>query len=541
MDLVKSNPLQGSPWSLLNLLVLIIVAAMICGELRHRRRRRRRGENGGATRLPPGPWRLPFVGSLHHLAVMRPRGVVVHRALAELARRHDAPVMYLRLGELPVVVASSPEAAREVLKTHDAAFATRAMSVTVRESIGDKVGILFSPYGKKWRQLRGICTLELLSVKRVRSFRPIREEQVARLVDAIAAAAAAASSTAEAVNVSRQITGPMTDLALRAIMGECFRWREEFLETLAEALKKTTGFGVADMFPSSRLLRAVGSTVRDVKLLNAKLFELVECAIEQHREQIRAAHDDDDDAHGHGDKECLLNTLMRIQKEGDDLDDTLTMATVKAVILDMFAGGSESTSTTLEWALSELVRNPHVMQKAQAEIRHVLQGKSRVTEDDLINLKYPKNIIKETLRLHPVAPLLVPKECQESCKILGYDVPKGTIMFVNAWAIGRDSRYWNDAEVFMPERFEKVAVDFRGTNFEFIPFGAGRRMCPGITFANATIEMALTALLYHFDWHLPLGVTPDGLDMEEEFGMSVSRKRDLYLRPTLHMGLERIR
>uniref|UniRef100_I1Q405 Cytochrome P450 n=1 Tax=Oryza glaberrima TaxID=4538 RepID=I1Q405_ORYGL len=333
MDLVKSNPLQGSPWSLLNLLVLIIVAAMICGELRHRRRRRRRGENGGATRLPPGPWRLPFVGSLHHLAVMRPRGVVVHRALAELARRHDAPVMYLRLGELPVVVASSPEAAREVLKTHDAAFATRAMSVTVRESIGDKVGILFSPYGKKWRQLRGICTLELLSVKRVRSFRPIREEQVARLVDAIAAAAAAASSTAEAVNVSRQITGPMTDLALRAIMGECFRWREEFLETLAEALKKTTGFGVADMFPSSRLLRAVGSTVRDVKLLNAKLFELVECAIEQHREQIRAAHDDDDDAHGHGDKECLLNTLMRIQKEGDDLDDTLTMATVKAVIL----------------------------------------------------------------------------------------------------------------------------------------------------------------------------------------------------------------
>uniref|UniRef100_A0A0E0LEJ5 Cytochrome P450 n=1 Tax=Oryza punctata TaxID=4537 RepID=A0A0E0LEJ5_ORYPU len=173
--------------------------------------------------------------------------------------------------------------------------------------------------------------------------------------------------------------------------------------------------------------------------------------------------------------------------------------------------------------MSELVKNPQVMQKAQAEIRLVLQGRSRITED-LIYLKYLKNIIKETLRLHPVAPLLIPKECQESCKILGYDIPKGTIMLVNAWAIGRDHRYWHDAEVFVTERFEEITVDFRGTNFEFIPFGGGRRICPGITFAH----------------HLPPGVTPDGFDMEEEFGMSVCRKRDLCLHPILHVGVEKV-
>jgi cytochrome P450 len=181
----------------------------------------------------------------------------------------------------------------------------------------------------------------------------------------------------------------------------------------------------------------------------------------------------------------------------------------------------------------ELMKNPKVMRKVQQEIRLVLGCKSRVTEDDLTNLKYLKLVIKETLRLHPATCVLFPKASQESCKILGYDVPKGMIMVMNVWAINRDPKYWDDAEVFKPERFEGITVDFRGTDFQFLPFGGGRRMCPGIMLAHANIELALATLLYHFDWQLPPGVTPEEVDMAEKFGVDVRPKRDVYLCPVL--------
>ena len=185
--------------------------------------------------------------------------------------------------------------------------------------------------------------------------------------------------------------------------------------------------------------------------------------------------------------------------------------------------------------MSELMRNPHVMQKAQAEVRDNIQGKPNVTEDDLPNLKYLRLVIKETLRLHPPAPMLLPREATETTKVLGYDVPKGTTVFVNAWAICRDPKYWEDAEEFKPERFESGSIDFKGTNFEYTPFGAGRRMCPGMSFAQSIMELALATLLYHFDWELPTGVKPGELDMEEQMGLAVGRKNDLYLHANLHV------
>ncbi|KAK3130903.1 hypothetical protein QOZ80_6BG0499460 [Eleusine coracana subsp. coracana] len=475
------------------------------------------------ARLPPGPWRLPVIGSLHHL-LTKP---LMHRAMADLARRLDAPVMYLQLGEVPAVVISSRDAAREVLRTQDAAFATRPMTLSIRATAHEGLGIAFAPYGERWRQLRKICSVELFSAARVRSLRGVHEDEAARLV-----AAVAATPPGGRVNVSARVAAFVADSAMHAILGERFGRRDELLQVLEVGLNEIKpGMSVGDMFPSSKLMCAVGGTVRKARAFHRKITELVDCAIEQHRERKGVVVNGGGTV---GSKEDLMDVLLRIQKEGG-LDFPLDMGTVKAVIVDLFGAGSETTATTLQWIMSELMRNPKVMKKAQAEVRQALQGKERVTEDDLVNLKFLKLVIMETLRLHAPTPLLMPRECMEPCKILGFDIPRGALVLVNAWSIGRDPNYWDGAEEFKPERFEDVKIDFKGTNFEYIPFGAGRRMCPAITFAQANMELALASLLYHFDWQLPDGVAPSELDMTEEMGITVRRKSDLCLWSTVRV------
>jgi cytochrome P450 len=181
--------------------------------------------------------------------------------------------------------------------------------------------------------------------------------------------------------------------------------------------------------------------------------------------------------------------------------------------------------------MSELMKTPRIMQKAQAEVREAFKGQGKLSEDDIAKTKvsYLHLVIKEALRLHPPAVLLLPREYGETCRVMGYDVPRGTKVFVNVWAIGRDDRYWGDAEAFRPERFEDSAVDFKGADFEYLPFGAGRRMCPGMSLGMANMELALASLLFHFDWELPAGVTPQDLDMTETFGITVRRKSKLWV------------
>lgn len=201
----------------------------------------------------------------------------------------------------------------------------------------------------------------------------------------------------------------------------------------------------------------------------------------------------------------------------------------------MFVAGSDSTSAVIEWAISEMLRNPRVMTRAQEEVRKVFGGNKGYTgETDLQELKFLKAVIKETLRLHPPFPLLLPRECRETCEIKGYTIPAGSKVIINAWAIGRDPEYRGDegeAEKFCPERFLDSPIDYKGSNMEFIPFGAGRRMCPGISFGMSSIEITLAHLLYHYDWELPSGTTKEDLEMTEALGSSSRRKTDLILVP----------
>ena len=195
----------------------------------------------------------------------------------------------------------------------------------------------------------------------------------------------------------------------------------------------------------------------------------------------------------------------------------------------MFAAGSETTATTIEWAMSELLKNQKLMKKAQNEVRGVFDENGGVNEERIHELKFLRSIVKETLRLHPPGPLLIPRECSENCVINGYDIPAKTKVLINAWAIERDPCYWKEAEEFRPERFSNSSIDFRGTNFEYIPFGAGRRICPGISFALPNVELPFANLLLLFDWKLPNGMKFEDLEMTESFALTVRRKNDLLL------------
>lgn len=200
----------------------------------------------------------------------------------------------------------------------------------------------------------------------------------------------------------------------------------------------------------------------------------------------------------------------------------------------MFAGGTDTTYTVLEWAMTELLRHPTVMKKLQEEVRNITSGQADVSEEDLENMKYLKAVIKETLRLHPPIPLLVPRESTQDVKINGYEIAAGTRVITNAWAIHRDPATWEEPEEFHPERFLNSSIDFKGQDFELIPFGSGRRGCPGILFAIANNELVLANLLNKFNWALPGKEKIESLDMRQRTGLTIHRKIPLLAVATPH-------
>ncbi|KAF3644451.1 Cytochrome 71AV8 [Capsicum annuum] len=469
--------------------------------------------------LPPGPWKLPIIGSIHHLIASQ----LPHQTLRDLAKKHG-PLMHLQLGEISAIVISSPRVAQEVLKTQDIAFTNRPELLSAKILSYNYSDIAFAPYGNYWRQMRKLCTLELLSAKNVLSFASIREEEALNLVEYLE------SKSGSIINLTEKMYALTNAVICRAAFGK--RWKEEsvyFMSLIEEMSSMVTGFDISEVFPSLKFLQAITGTKAKLVKLHKEVDEMLDKIIEEHNEKLQN-HQKNDDQQESLRKDDLVNLLLRLQENGN-LEFPFTADNIKAVILDMFLAGTETSATVLDWAMVELMRNPKVMEKAQTELRRILKGKNKVTEIDLKQASYLKLVIKETMRLHPPLPLLLPRESREQCVINGYHIPIKTKVIVNAWAINRDAEFWEDAESFLPERFinsdSNTNMEFIGQNFEYLPFGGGRRMCPGILFGLATIELPLAQLIYYFNWKLPHGMKPEDVDVTETSGTSCRRKYNL--------------
>ncbi|XP_062116098.1 cytochrome P450 71A9-like [Humulus lupulus] len=473
-------------------------------------------------KLPPGPMRLPIIGNLHQLLGIG--NTLPHQTLGRLSHQYG-PLMFLQLGCIPTLVVSSAEVAKEIFKTQDIIFSGRPVLYAANKLGYNGSTVSFAPYGDYWREMRKIVILELLGQKRVRAFQAVREKEVRTLINTITATAT--SSSSGIVNLS-ELTFTLTN---NVVCGVAFgkkydgsddhreNGRSGFRELLFETQNVLGGFCMADFYPRwltwvnkfNGLERRVNKCFRDLDNFYDKV-------IEEH-------HHFDPDQTKHED---VVHVLLQLQ---NDPNQALKINNdqIKGVITDLFNAGTDTTSAALVWIMAELILNPKAMKRAQKEVREVAEGKAFVEESQLSKLNYIKLVKKGGFRLHPPAPLLAPRETTEFCRVRGYDIPSGTRVFVNAGEIGRDSKYWEKPNEFLPERFMESSVDYRGKHFELLPFGVGRRGCPGINFATVLIELALANLLCRFNWELPNGLEREDLDMEEVFGLTMNKKIPLCL------------
>ncbi|KDP42337.1 hypothetical protein JCGZ_02810 [Jatropha curcas] len=463
---------------------------------------------------PPGPWKLPFLGNILQLA-----GDTFHRRLTELAKTHG-PVMSINVGQIPYVVVSSPETAKEVMKIQDPVFADHPVVLAAEVILYSPYDIFFAPYGDHLKQMRKFCTVELLSTKRVQSFRSVREEEVADFVKFLR------SKEGSSVNLTHTLFALTNSIVARTAVGHRSKNQEGLLKVIDEAVLASSGVNIADIFPSLQWLPSVKRERSRIWKTHRETDKILEDVLQEHRANRKAAVPKNGDQ---SQADNLLDVLLDLQESGN-LDVPLPDAAIKGTIMEMFGAGSDTSSKTVEWAMAELMRNPEVMRKAQEELRSFFGENGEVEDAKIQELKCLKLIIKETLRLHPPG-AVIPRLCRERTKVAGYDIYPNTKIFVNTWAIGRDPEIWSEAEKFNPDRFIDSSIDYKGNNFELIPFGAGRRICPGITLASANMELFLANLLYHFDWKFPQGITAENLDMNECFGGAVKRKVDLELIP----------
>ncbi|XP_058004286.1 cytochrome P450 93B16-like [Hevea brasiliensis] len=481
-------------------------------------------------KLPPSPMALPIIGHLHLL------GPLIHHSFREISSRYG-PLIYLRLGSISVVVASAPELAKELLKTHELTFSSRKHSIAI-DHLTYNSSFAFAPYGPYWKFIKKISTFELLGNRMLTKFLPIRKQELHHFLGGFYSK----SKVGESVNITQELTKLSNNIISQMMLSMRSSDTDSEAEVARTVVREVTQifgeFNVCDFIWFCRNIDLQGFRKRidDIYSKYDGLLEKLITSREELRKQNRingAVHEAQD----------FLDIMLDVM-EDENAEIRLTRNHIKALFLDFFTAATDTTAIAIEWALAELINQPEVLEKAREEINRVVGNGRIAQESDNPNLPYIQAILKETFRLHPPIPMVARKSIQD-CKINGYTIPANTLLFVNMWSIGRDPKYWKNPLQFQPERFLQSndddgltsSIDIRGQHYLLLPFGTGRRSCPGISLAMQSMPTTLAVMIQCFDWKV---VNPPGmeiktgnsvLDMTERPGLTAPRIRDLVCIP----------
>ncbi|KAI6676009.1 hypothetical protein NL676_036805 [Syzygium grande] len=449
--------------------------------------------------LPPGPRPWPVVGNLYSVKPVR------FRCFSEWSQAYG-PIISVWFGSTLNVVVSSAELARQVLKENDQHLANRHRSRSAAKFSRDGKDLIWADYGPHYVKVRRLCTLELFSPKRLEGLRPIREDEVTAMVESL---------YRDSISPDNKGTG----LMVKKYLGGC-GIQQHHKDSVREELGAS--LAMAEHVPWLRWLFPLEEEAFAKHC--ARRDRLTRAIMEEHVLARRKPG---------GARQHFVDALLTLQGSYDLSEDNII-----GLLWDMITGGMDTTAISVEWAMAELVRNPRAQQKAQEELDRVIGPARVMTESDIPNLPYLHCVAKEALRLHPPTPLMLPHRANSNVKIGGYDIPKGSNVHVNVWAIARDPTIWERPLEFWPERFMEEDVDMKGHDFRLLPFGAGRRVCPGAQLGISLVMSMLGHLLHHFSWAPAVGVRPEEIDTGENPGLVAFMRTPLEAVPSPRLAAE---
>ncbi|XP_015084943.1 ferruginol synthase-like [Solanum pennellii] len=474
--------------------------------------------NKEESNLPPGPRGLPIVGFLPFLRAN------LHHQLTELSQQYG-PINKFWLGGKLCVVLNSPSLAKEVVRDQDSIFANRDPPIAGLVATYGGLDIGFSPYGSYWRDMRKLFVREMLSNRNLEACYSLRRQEVRKTIRNVHTKIGSLTDIGELAFVTEM------NVIMSMIFGSNFveemeKHGTEFRELVIKYLQILGRPNISDFFPMLARFDLQGIQ-KDAEALLKSVESILDPAINEHLKMLSDRREGEIQGN---EKKDFIQILLELMEQ-KDIGISLDLVKIKAILVDIVIGGTDSTITTIEWVMTELLNNPETMSEVQQELKHVVGMNNIVEESHLPELHYLDAVIKETLRLHPALPLLVPKRPSQSAIVGGYTIPQGTKVFLNVYAIHRDPHVWESPLEFQPERFlnRSTNLDYAGNNMKYLPFGSGRRICAGLPLAEKMVMCMLASLLHSFDWKLPEG---ENVDLSEGFGLVIKKNERLFAIPT---------